>query len=107
MKRKKSKREESQELAEAVDHFLRQGGEVEHVPRGTSGNTKNSNFFQNKTALEPRSDRTPLTEVVKTLEQRKQKSKPQSSPKAKQNRAKKKLIVDDFGDPVRWTWDES
>ena len=104
MKPKKSKYQESIELAQAVEEFLNRGGKVREIPRGLSGNIDNSNLFQNKTALEPRTPRTPLTEVVKTLEERKQKGKPK---KHIPHLSKRKLIVDDFGDPIRWVWEES
>ncbi len=105
MKPKKSKHTESKELARAMDEFLYQGGRVQHVPRGLSGNTNNTSLFQQKTAFEPKSTRTPLTEVVKTLEERKQKGKPDST-KNRSTNTKRKLVVDDFGDPVRWVWEE-
>lgn len=104
MKPKKSKYHQSEELAQAIDAFLEEGGSINQIPRGLSGNTDNTNLFQNKTAFEPKSTRTPLTEVVKTLEERKQKRK---SPSQQNTQLpKKKLIVDDFGDPLRWVWED-
>ncbi|WP_096084945.1 hypothetical protein [Agaribacterium haliotis] len=104
MNAQKSKPEQSRELAQKVQDFLQSGGEVQQVPSGVSGNADNSNLFRQGHSIDPRSERTPLTEVVKTLEARKQGKEQESPPKTK--KPQKRLIVDDFGDPVRWVWDE-
>lgn len=105
MKQQKSKKEQSRELARLIQQYVESGGEVMSVPSGTSGNTENNNLFRNSSNFEPKSDRTPLTDVVKTLEERKQ-NKNNKKPSLQTKSPKKKLIVDDFGDPVRWVWDE-
>lgn len=104
MKLNKSKHQQSIELDEKVQDFLRNGGEVKTIPNGLSGNTSNMNLFKNATPLGPKAGRTPLTEVVKTLENRKNASK-QTTPKIIA-KPRKKVIVDDFGDPIRWVWEE-
>ncbi|WP_370979848.1 hypothetical protein [Agaribacterium sp. ZY112] len=104
MKENKSKHQQSEELAQSVQDFLNSGGHVTQVPRGTSGNFDNQNLFKQTHTDEPRSTRTPLTEVVKTLEARKHKPNKPVSTKTKKPR--KRLIVDDFGDPIRWVWEE-
>jgi len=101
----KSKHQQREELGEMIQQFLLSGGEVQAIARGTSGNESNTNLFKQTTQFEPKPNRTPLTEVVKTLEERK-KSKPEASSSRTSRRPKKRLIVDDFGDPVRWVWDE-
>ena len=104
MKSKKSKQEQSQELAEQIQKYLNTGGEVKEIPNGISGNTLNANLFKSSAQIEPKSPRTPLTEVVKTLEARKSGS--DKKPEVSNKKPQKKLIVDDFGDPVRWVWEE-
>ena len=54
---------------------------------------------------EPKQDRTPLNHVVAAIQQAKHSKSPSttSSPK---KRPKEKIIYDDFGDPIRWVWEE-
>ncbi len=104
MKPQKSKHELRRELGEKIQEYLRTGGKVNTIPAGISGNATNSNLFKTSTQFEPKSDRTPLTEVVKALENRKNSDK--TPPVIKKQKPKKRLIVDDFGDPIRWVWDE-
>lgn len=106
MKPQKSKQEQSRELARLIQEFVESGGEVVNVPSGTSGNADNSNLFRSSGGFEPKTERTPLNDVVKTLEHRKQQKEPKQSQAKKGNKPKKRLIVDDFGDPVRWVWED-
>lgn len=88
------------ELERQIQHYLEDGGEVHAIPRGQSGHTDNSNLFGKQGTNPPRQERTPLDEVVKSLDARKQ---PQST-QNKHRRPKKRLITDDFGEPLRWVW---
>jgi len=106
MKQQKSKKAQRSELAQLVQDFVKSGGEVVNVPSGTSGNTQNQNLFRQRGEVEPKSERTPLTDVVKTLEERKSSKNDQKNTSTQRRRPKKRLIVDDFGDPVRWVWEE-
>ncbi len=101
----KSKNEQRQELSQLIKEFVESGGEVVRVPSGISGNENNNNLFRSSSQFEPKGDRTPLTDVVKTLEERKQQKSTKTNV-IKSSKPKKKLIVDDFGDPVRWVWEE-
>ena len=103
MKLDKSKHQQRRELAESMQEYLSAGGKVTEVPREMSGNESNLNLFRNSHCVDPKSPRTPLTDVVKTLEERKRTPKTKSN---KQKKPQKRLIVDDFGDPVRWVWEE-
>lgn len=103
--RTKTKAEIRDEIARDVDRFLSSGGEVKDIPSGTSGNEDNANLFSHSTQFEPRKSRTPVTEVVKELEARKNNKHAnahQPPPKGPQ----KRLITDDFGEPIRWVWEE-
>ncbi len=104
MKPQKSKQKQSQELSQQIQEFLQSGGSVQHVPSGLSGNINNANIFRSSGQLEPKSSRTPLTEVVKTLEERKMRKK--EKPRKTHSAPGKRLIVDDFGEPVRWVWED-
>lgn len=105
MKISKSKRQIRQELDNQVHEFLRRGGEVTEIPSGISGNVENQHLFRNAAHFSPRETRTPLHEVVKTLESRKRDQSRAQTDKKNEPEPKRKLIVDDFGDPVRWTWE--
>lgn len=100
----KTKAQIRDELADEVNKFLSSGGSVESVPTGISGNEKNVNLFATATQFEPKKERTPVTDVVQDLEERKKSSQPSAT---KKNRGpRRKLITDDFGDPIRWVWEE-
>ena len=102
MKKIPTKSEIRCELEQQIEEYLAQGGSVESVPRGTSGrdpSTAPPEAFSTK----PKESRTPVPEVVAAIESRKRPTKPAPKPK---RRAKKKLIYDDFGEPLRWEWVE-
>lgn len=88
------------ELQEQIDQYLNSGGAVQAIPRGLSGRADNQNPFSQYSIDKPAQPRTPLTHVVKTMEERKQPKPPLKK------RPKKRLITDDFGEPLRWVWDE-
>lgn len=88
-----------------MQRYVESGGHVKNIPNGISGKFDN-NPFRSNPDIEPKSERTPLTDVVKTLEERKQKKAHATTKTEAKKRPKKRLIVDDFGDPVRWVWDE-
>lgn len=102
MKPTKTKAQIRAEIEAQIETYLSSGGEVNSVPRGTSGNTDNSNLFSSSTSFEPKQERTPVNDIVKELEERK-KIKTSTSPK-KRTAPKRKLITDDFGEPIRWVW---
>jgi hypothetical protein len=104
MKPLKTKAQIRAEIEQQVSAYIEKGGEVRDVPSGISGHLSNENPFTTFTKSEPRPDRTPLVEVMKELDARKSRSKkPLPSPKRGPRR---KLITDDFGEPVRWVWEE-
>lgn len=104
MKPIKTKTQQRNELNAEIERFLQHGGEVKAVPQGISGNENNINLFSRSgTSFEPKAERTPVTEAIQALDSRKQKSS-ESSPRKR--RPYKKLITDDFGEPVRWVWVE-
>jgi len=102
MKSIKTKAQIRAEIEAQIDSYLSDGGEVNAIPNGVSGNTENNNLFSASATFEPKQERTPLNDVVNDLEQRKR-NKSLAPPK-KNNQPKKKLITDDFGEPIRWVW---
>ena len=101
MKPIKNKSEIRKELEKEVESFLSGGGEVKKIPTGLSGNENNSNLFSQHSHFEPKKDRTSLHEVVLELDARKANKKTKF---VAQKGPKRKLITDDFGEPVRWVW---
>lgn len=100
----KTKAQIRNELSSEVERFLSSGGEVKSIPNGVSGNETNANIFGNATAFEPKKDRTPVTDVIKEMEARKNSKKENKTPLKRGPR--KKVITDDFGEPIRWVWEE-
>lgn len=88
------------EMERQIQQYLNQGGAVEDVPRGQSGCENNHNPFSQYSTDRSVQGRTPLAHVVKTLEERKHPATPAKK------RPKRRLIKDDFGEPLRWVWVE-
>lgn len=105
MKPTKTRRELHGELDQQVQEFLSQGGQVNEVPRGLSGrpyaNSPLISIFEGTS----QEDRTPLPGVVAAIEARKKSSQPNYKLR-KTTRPRKKVILDDFGQPLRWEWVE-
>jgi len=99
----KTRRQLHKELEQQVQDFLHQGGHVNEVPRGLSGRLDANSPLISIFDGNSQEDRTPLPEVVAAIEARK---KPQLAPKLKKPRPRKKVILDDFGQPLRWEWVE-
>ena len=99
----KTRRQLHQELEQQVQDFLHQGGHVNEVPRGLSGRLDANGPLISIFDGSSHEDRTPLPGVVAAIEARKKAplvSKPQKK------RPRKKVILDDFGQPLRWEWVE-
>jgi hypothetical protein len=78
------------------------GGQVNEVPRGLSGRPYANGPLVSIFEGTSHEDRTPLPEVVAAIEARK---KPQHQ-RLQKPRPRKKVILDDFGQPLRWEWVE-
>ncbi|KZN12657.1 hypothetical protein [Marinomonas sp. TW1] len=106
IKPKTTKKETRQELESLVEAFIKAKGEIQQVDMGESGlvdgkyNTSHIGFS------EPRQDRTPLNHVVAAIQQKKRPTPPTSITKTNKNKPKKKVIYDDFGEPLRWVWED-
>ncbi|MEJ2044936.1 MAG: hypothetical protein P8X74_22670 [Reinekea sp.] len=92
-------------MEKQVKAFLDRGGSINEVERGKSGLPYEKpwiNPFQSQ-EHEQAQTRTPVPEVVAAIEARK---KSRKHPAVKRNKPEKKLIFDDFGEPVRWVWND-
>ncbi|WP_328799295.1 hypothetical protein [Sediminihaliea albiluteola] len=111
MKKPISKAELRAALEDAMLRYLDKGGEVETVPRGVSGADplspsahRSRNLF-----LEPRTERTPVPEVVAAIEARRQamlKRNSKAKAPAKTPKPRRKTLYDDFGEPLRRVWSD-
>jgi hypothetical protein len=103
-----SKQELRAELERATDRFLRRGGRVEEVPQGVSGKDPGDPplFLNRRLFIEPRGQRTLVPEVVAAIEaRRKEKLRRNRGPKRKRlPEPRRKVIYDDFGEPLRRVW---
>ncbi|WP_225318811.1 hypothetical protein [Cellvibrio sp. KY-GH-1] len=99
----KTRRQLHQELEEQIRQYLDNGGQVSEVPRGLSGRMDASGPLVALFEGSSHEDRTPLPDVVAAIEARK---KPTLLLKPKKPKPRKKVILDDFGQPLRWEWVE-
>lgn len=106
MKSRQTKQEIRQQIAQQVEDFLRTDGEIHQVKMGDSGLVDGKYNQAHVGFGEPKQTRTPLDNVVAELEQRKRQKKAPAPKTSTSNRRKKKVIYDDFGEPLRWVWDD-
>lgn len=102
MKPTKTRRELHGELEQQIAEYLGTGGQVNEVPRGLSGRPYAQGPLVSIFEGTSHEDRTPLPDVVAAIEARK---KPQHQ-RLHKPRPRKKVILDDFGQPLRWEWVE-
>jgi hypothetical protein len=106
MKPTKSKAQVRAELDSLVDQYINDGGGISKHSLGESGRDVNQPLEKSPAIEKNTQSRTPVTDVVKAIEERKKnKNKPELKT-TRVKRQKKKLIVDDFGEPLRWIWVE-
>ena len=94
------------ELEQATRRFLRGGGEVQRVSTGVSAWEPGQRPPAQPLFIKPRSERTPVNEIVATLEARRKAMQRKHKPTARRRseRARKRIIYDDFGEPLRQVW---
>jgi hypothetical protein len=104
MKPTKTKRELRDELQQQMSAYLNQGGAVNAVPQGLSGREDTRAPLASIFAGQSSEERTLLPGIVAAIEARR---KPGIISKStRKPRPKKKVILDDFGQPLRWEWVE-
>ncbi len=108
LKKPVSKAEIRAQLERETKRFLEGGGEVDRIPRGISGKDPGEPplFLNRRLFVEPRTQRTLVPEVVAAIEARR-KEKFKRSPQRKRSRLpqpRRKVIYDDFGEPLRKVW---
>lgn len=104
MKKLLTKAELRAQLAEEMEQYLDQGGAIRSVDQGVSGREMGAPFQANTRELfvEPRAERTQIPEVIAALEARRKPSR--KAPATARKRQRRKVIYDDFGEPLRHVW---
>lgn len=103
VKKPPSKSELRAQLQREVQEYLEHGGQIEEVPAGVSGRDDNR-IIQTPVFDTPKSERTPVPEVVASIESRRRQKPAAQPPKKVRRSPREKIIYDDFGEPVRKVW---
>ncbi|WP_430459672.1 hypothetical protein ACQUQU_10690 [Thalassolituus sp. LLYu03] len=106
MQKRPTKRDIRNQLDQEVQDFLQSGGRVSEVARGVSGLMHGRYVDSTLTFDKPKEERTPLTDVLKTIDQRREAKKQPAKPVQRTRRPQKKVIYDDFGEPLRIVWED-
>lgn len=101
MMKRPTKAELRAQLQQQTQAFLQQGGQVEEVANGATGLINGAYRNAGFTFNNERQERTPLNQVMAQIDARKSRkhATPASKPRHRSNR--KKVIYDDFGEPLR------
>lgn len=94
-----------QRIRQQTDEYLARGGRVHAIEPGASGqNNPNTQHHHQAFASTKPSERTPVPEIVAAIETRKQAHKIRTPKHRARRQPQKRLIYDDFGEPLRWEW---
>ena len=107
MKKPDSKEDMRNKLRQETERFLQKGGNVNEIAQGISGKDAGDPplFLNRGLFVEPKASRTPVPEVVAAIEARRRKKYHHKPPvKRKVARPRRKIIYDDFGEPLRRVW---
>ncbi len=110
VKKPVSKDDIRQELQQEVESFLEQGGSVQRIPQGISGKEPGDPpvYLNRRLFVEPRTERTQIPEVIAAIDARRKEQR-KRTPERKRSRKpqpRRKIIYDDFGEPLRKVWVE-
>jgi hypothetical protein len=104
MIKRQTKSEIRESLSSEVDEFIKQGGQIKKFDQGDSS-LIDGRYDRNQFVYGfPKQSRTPVPDTMQQIDQRK--TQVQKSAPATKTRRVKKIIYDDFGDPVREIWVE-
>ncbi len=104
MTRRPDKAQIRNEIDQQVREFVSRGGIISQVKQGETGLGVNASLNPNGFGDRPRDTRTPVTEAMASIEIRR-KAKV-STHYQRPKRPRKKMLFDDFGEPLRWVWVE-
>lgn len=106
-KKRLTKAELRSQLEAEVSRFLEKGGQIEKVEMGASGlidgryNMRQGTFTPSSSTTQTR---TPVTNVLATIDARRKTNSKSSACISRQKSPRKKVIYDDFGEPIRTVW---
>jgi hypothetical protein len=109
VKKPVSKADIRDELLQETERFLLHGGSVNEIAQGISGKNPGDPplFLNRRLFVEPKSPRTPIPEVVAAIEARRQQKYLHKPPlKRRLPSPRRKILYDDFGEPLRRIWSE-
>jgi len=99
-----SKNSLRRELRKKTEEFLDKGGEIKKFQQGETGEPTDQPRAKSVfVSPSPIKSRTYVNDVVAKIDERKRKS-PAKKPAKASKRPKKKVIYDDFGEPLREVW---
>jgi hypothetical protein len=108
LKKPVSKEDVRAELQQQTERFLSRGGEVKNIPTGVSGKNPGDPplFLNRRLFVEPPLPRTPIPEVIAAIEARRalQPRRQNLRKRSRLPRPRRKIIYDDFGEPLRRLW---
>ncbi|MCV6612360.1 MAG: hypothetical protein OIF55_16480 [Amphritea sp.] len=101
MIKRPTKSELRAQLEQQTQAFLQQGGQVEEVANGATGLVNGAYRNAGFTFNPERQERTPLNQVMAQIDARKSRKPATATVKPKHRSNRKKVIYDDFGEPLR------
>ncbi|EED36155.1 conserved hypothetical protein [Luminiphilus syltensis NOR5-1B] len=106
MKKPPSKAELRAALQKEMRRFLSKGGEIDRIAPGETALEGRSNPLRTPLFNTPTEKRTPVDDVVSALEARRSARKKPTPPTQRNtgSSSRKKVIYDDFGEPLRTVW---
>lgn len=105
MNKRQSKAEIRRELEQQVQEYVREGGEIRRVGPGVSGLEEGTVLRPSFSDGRPTQPRTPALDVLAAIDARR---KPNRSARKSERKGKprKRVIYDDFGEPLREVWED-
>lgn len=104
VQRLKTKQDIRKQMEAEISEFIHRGGEIQEIEKGISGREDNANLNQAIPLTQgDKQTLTLLNDTVKAIDERKQKNK--SLPTPEKHTPKKRIIYDDFGEPIREVWE--
>lgn len=95
-------------LDQDIDAFIASGGEINEIDQGETALEPSGATPPVPVFTDTKKSRTPLDHVIAELNARRSlKTKPRTNPRrTRKPQARKRIIYDDFGEPLRTVWDD-
>ncbi|MBV1788756.1 hypothetical protein KQ940_11890 [Marinobacterium sp. D7] len=106
MNKRQTKADIRRELEKQVQEYVQDGGEIKHVRPGASGLVDGAVLRAPFSDGRPVQSRTPAMDVLAAIDARRRQAKPERKGSGKP-KPRKKIIYDDFGEPLREVWEDS